>query len=207
MRHQIPLIITFVAGITMIVQYFVPHEPFAALSQQFRIWFLIIATFAMILGVGNIIKIHVERISRARPGWGYSVILLAGLATTAISGIGWGIQPGTIFFYLFWNLLIPLGSTMFALLAFFITSAAYRAFRARTAEATLLLAAAIIVMLSRVPVGTYLWDRFPIVGNWIMDYPNTAGQRAIMIGIALGVVSASLRIILGIERTYMGAGK
>jgi hypothetical protein len=42
---------------------------------------------------------------------------------------------------------------------------------------------------------------------WIMNYPNLAGQRAIMIGIGLGVVAMSLRLILGIERTYLGEDK
>ncbi|OPX32379.1 MAG: hypothetical protein B1H40_02635 [Candidatus Latescibacteria bacterium 4484_181] len=204
MRRQVPLVITFVAGIIMIIQYFIPHEPFAGLQQRFNVWFLIISAFALILGIGNLIKIHGERISRQSAGWGYSVVLLVGLVTMSVVGIGWGIEPGTPFFYLFWNIQIPLSSTMFALLAFFIASASYRAFRARSFEATLLLAAAILVMLGRVPLGNFLWHRLPAVATWIMNYPNTAGQRAIMIGIALGVISSSLRIILGIERGLGG---
>jgi hypothetical protein len=206
MQRQIPLVITFLAGTVMIMQYFIPHWPFSALQQLFNRWYLVIAVFAMILGIGNLVKIHWQRLYRHKSGWWYSAVLLSALGVMGVAGIGWGIERGTFFYYLYWNMYIPMSSTMFALLAFFVASASYRAFRARTTEATLLLGAAILVMLGRVPLGNYLWDKLPLVGEWIMDYPNMAGQRAIMIGIALGVVSTSLRIILGIERTYL-AGK
>ena len=37
-----------------------------------------------------------------------------------------------------------------------------------------------------------------------MDVFNTAGMRAIKIGVALGIVSTSLRVLLGIDRSYLG---
>lgn len=204
MKKQIPLIITFVAGMVMILQYFVPHRPFSDIQQLFNTWYVIIAVFAMILGIGNLLKIHTIRLQRRPNGWRYSVVLLVGFSVMFVAGMGWGIERGSFFDFLFWNTHLPMSSTMFALLAFFVASASYRAFRARTPEATLLLISAIVVMIGRVPLGNYIWDKLPLLGDWIMSYPNMAGQRAIMIGIALGVVSTSLRIILGIERTYLG---
>jgi hypothetical protein len=93
---------------------------------------------------------------------------------------------------------------MFAMLAFFIASAAYRAFRARTMEATILLAVAVVVMMGRIPVGQLLWSGLPGLTEWIMNHPNLAVQRGIIIGAALGAASMSIRVILGIERTYLG---
>ncbi|MCS7245670.1 MAG: hypothetical protein N2504_05770 [candidate division WOR-3 bacterium] len=43
----------------------------------------------------------------------------------------------------------------------------------------------------------------PSLSNWIMQYPNTAGQRAIILGLTLGSIAFSLRIIFGIERGYI----
>lgn len=101
-------------------------------------------------------------------------------------------------------ILIPIQATMFALLAFFIASAAYRAFRARNVLSSLLLFAALIVMLRFMP-GPW-GDLFSKTSAWIMNVPNMAAQRAITIGIGLGIVATALKVVLGIERGYMGKG-
>jgi hypothetical protein len=99
---------------------------------------------------------------------------------------------------------IPLQATMFSLLAFFIASAAFRAFRARSLESTLLLAAGAVVMLGQVPLGDQLTGG--LASRWLaflMVYVNAAGQKAIIIGATLGVLATGLRIVLGIERSYL----
>ena len=120
---------------------------------------------------------------------------------------------GSLFQTVYQFAYVPLGSTMYALLGFFVASASYRAFRAKNREATILLIAAFIILLGRTPFGMYLtaWIpedfsilQIPNLAVWIMNSPNLAGQRAILIGIGLGVVSMSLRLILGVERTYLG---
>ena len=123
-------------------------------------------------------------------------------------------SPGSVFNWMYQWTFSPLQSTMFSLLAFFVASASYRAFRAKTKEATLLLAAATIILVGRTPLGHYLtfwlpeplqFFHIPNLSGWILGTPNLAGQRAIIIGIALGIISTSLKIILGIERSYLGA--
>jgi len=134
------------------------------------------------------------------------------------------VQESKPFMWMYDNLFVPMQATMFSILAFYIASAAYRAFRARTKEATVLLITAILVMLGRVPLGTLLiryWSDghwVPVMGlsgdqeflswftEWILNVPSMAAQRGIMIGIGLGMISTALRIIFGIERTYMGGG-
>ena len=108
------------------------------------------------------------------------------------------------------------GSTMFALLAFFVASASFRAFRIKSKEAGLLMFSAFIVMLGNVPLGNMiskLWTWIPFIGqyleisaikDWIMTYPSSAAQGAILIGAMLGYISSSLKIILGVERSHLG---
>jgi len=213
MRREIPLIITFICGATMVVQFFIPHAPFSGLKAYFQHSYMVIAAFAMILGIGNLLKLHAKKVRDKRPKWGYSIVLMAGLVVIAVPGFFFGgIKQDTVFDFIFQNALVPMQSTMFALLAFFVASASYRAFRARTVDAALLLTAGFLVMLGRVPIGDSLtWfmpDGFRMsdLANWIMAVPNTAGQRAIMMGAGLGIVATSLRVILGIERSYLGGG-
>jgi hypothetical protein len=115
----------------------------------------------------------------------------------------WG-PTGRVYTWLYDHVFSPCNATMFALLAFFIASAAFRAFRARNVEAGLLLGAAILIMIGRVPIGRALSPVFPAIAEWIVDIPNNAGRRAIMMGAALGAIATSLRVILGLERSHLG---
>jgi len=144
-----------------------------------------------------------------KQGWQYSYVLLFGLILVLVTGFQSWFKYNTpfelrsSFMYSYIHIIVPLQATMFALLAFFISSAAYRAFRARTFEATLLLIAAAIVMLGRVPIGKMIWDKIPMLSDWLLNVPQLAAKRGIQIGVYLGGVVMSLRIILGIERTYL----
>jgi uncharacterized membrane protein YozB (DUF420 family) len=209
MRREVPLILTAIVGITMIIAHFIP--PLNILKDLFEDWFFIIAAFAIYLGILNLILINGDKIYKKQKGWPFGVVVILGFLVITIIGIffsgGKSFQdPGTPFYYIYMNLYYPLSATMFALLAFFVASASYRAFRARNVEATMLLGAAFILMLGRVPIGywisAWLGHTLANAADWIMDFPQLAGQRAIMIGIALGVVSSALRVILGLERAY-----
>ncbi|MCD6246685.1 hypothetical protein J7J58_07305, partial [candidate division WOR-3 bacterium] len=101
----------------------------------------------------------------------------------------------------------PMQAAMFSLLAFYIASAAFRSFRARTPEATVLLITATIVMLGRVPIGSLIYRGLPGITEWILSTVSLAAQRGILLGVGLGSIATSMKIILGIERSYLGGGE
>ncbi len=140
----------------------------------------------------------------------YGIGVLPELFPKAFAFLGSAEADGkeeSFFNFLFHYALVPMEATMFALLAFYIASAAFRAFRARNVEATLLLVAAVLIMIGRVPLGEAIHPVFTDIQQWIMDFPNTAAKRAVMIGVGLGMVSTALKLMLGIERAYLGGGK
>jgi len=214
-KRTVPLYLTAFIGVAYVVQYFVPHPPFSGLQNLLSDWVSIIAAFAIWLGALNLMKVSGNTVYRRARGWPYATIIIASFFVTVVVGffLSGGArfqEPGTPFDWIYQNVYNPLSATMFGVLAFYVASAAYRAFRARNLQASLLLIAGFLVMLGRVPVGDMLTGFLPEgyrlsdLSDWIMNVPNTAGQRAIMIGIALGTVSTSLRLILGIERSHLG---
>ena len=230
MKRQVPLIITTIAGFVLIAAYFIPYTQ--TWGETTAIWFDVLASIAFILGGGNLIRVHLKKISDRVAGWGYSVIVLVSFITTLTVGLAKvGVAPaaqfpafswsgpyrqmGAPFWYLYEYAYVPLTATMFAMLAFYIASAAFRAFRAKNVDASLLLGTAFIILLGRTFAGTILTGWIPPdsifsglrVENltvYIMNVFTTAGNRAIMIGIALGIVATALKILLGVDRSHLG---
>lgn len=340
LKRQIPLFIVIGVGLLTLFGNFINNKVIQGfVNNDATQWFDIIASFAIVLGALNMLKLQMQKIIRKQTNWQYSILAIAGFAFAIYAGFfyrgtnyiviteiqessiapasellvsklslgnpiiiqekirnategyeiptnfmttssaqllmnkleeydlkmelnskPWGAHlqtKGSLFYWMFFNIYTPLQATMFALLAFFVASASYRAFRIRNFEATLLLVSGIILMLGRVPVGDLIpwwavaivlvfglgaifapwvrdrkilfglivggiiiflgggfslgWQETPpsfllitVIQDWIFDYPTTAGSRALMIGIALGIVATSFRIILGMERSFLG---
>lgn len=220
MRTTVPVLVAFFSGLILVVSFFFRKGTWLGdLEQELTVWLTIVGGFTLLLGVVSITRVNLAAVKRKKAGWGYKVLTLIAIFAMAIPSIlspEWsplfGRTEGTsIYDWLFQYLMSPMMATMFATLAFYIASAAYRAFRARSAEATLLLVTATLIMLWRIPMGEWFLNLFPgdipyLLNTYIMGGINMAVQRGIIIGAALGAASMSLRIILGIERTYMGKG-
>jgi positive regulator of sigma E activity len=185
-----------------------------AISDLFRQhispWMTIVSAFAVGLASVNLLRVHTRAIARKRNDWIYSVILIVTLAIYAgfRTYVELNLSNATAaanYALIFNNILTPLSAAMWALLAFYVASASYRAFRARSAEATVLLISAIVVMLGAAPVGALIWSRFPDVQRWLLEVPNMTGQRGILIGAAIGGFVTSLRVLLGMERGHLGS--
>jgi hypothetical protein len=209
MKRQVPLAITFLFGIFMILQYFLPHPVIRMLAGRFQQWAIIVLSFAYILGVSNLLRVNGMKVVRREKDWVYKLVLVVALLATLVIGLIQGVSRGTFFIdRIYMKMYMPMMATMYASLAFFIASAAFRAFRIRTWQTGLLAVTALIVMVGRIPlVYNFVWTRYPDLVEWIMNVPNVVAYRAILIGAALGAIATGLRVIFGIERSYLGGGE
>lgn len=233
MSKTAPVVIAGLVGFLMIVAYFSPPlMPWRNITQE---WYTIVAAIAVFLGGVNLCIHHLKKVSDREAGWGFSAVTLVSLAVTVAVGLlkvgvvpdtiehldhhwsGQFQQEGSAFWWIFQYVFSPILSTMFGLLAFYVASAAFRAFRAKNFEAVLLLLTALIVLVGQTKDREFTSFILPASADSRLPYVPiadltefirktfvTAGQRAIMIGVALGVVATSLRVILGLDRAYLG---
>jgi len=185
-------------GLVVLLSYFV--DAFNNLGGLMIGWATIVVAFALLLGIINVLRVHFDRIKNRQQGWFYSAILIISFAVALILGRNGPTSVGgqTLFEYV----LRPLESTLFALVAFFIATAAYRAFRVKNFETFLFVAFAIIVLLGQVPAGFQLWPDLPLIKEWILRVPALAGTRGILLGVSLGTIATGLRVLLAADRPY-----
>ncbi len=203
-------VVATVAGLFVLIDIFLDQAPDALINLPpntptvggfFVGWAAIITAFALLLGFANVVRVHLGRVRRFQPGAVYSgVLVLAMLATVGLGIIGGPTSASGRF--LFNNILQPLEATFAALLALFIATAAYRAFRIRDFESTLFVLLALVVLLGQLPIAIYLWEQLPIIKDFIIEVPTLAGVRGILLGVALGTIATGLRVLIGVDRPY-----
>jgi hypothetical protein len=234
MSRSVAVLIASLAGITMVLSKFL--VPLGDAEVKVADWFNVLAAIAFVLGGANLLKMNLLAISARGPGWGYSTVTLAAfLATLGVGVLKVGVPPaaafpnvpfsgekdvaGSALWWLYEYAMSPITGTLFAMLAFYVASAAFRAFRAKNAAAVFLLATAFIVLLGRTYAGVLATSWIPHDNAWlswlrlenlsavIMSVFTNAGTRAMIIGIAIGVAATSLKILLGLDRSYLGGAR
>lgn len=205
LKSRLPIVVTFAAAFIIVAQFYFNIPAWKTLAAELLRWNVIIAAFALALGIGGIIRLHWGRISRRSPDAFYSFATLITLAI--FLGVGL-IQTtrGKTYTWLYDYIYNPVSATSYATTFFFVTSAAYRAFRIKNSYAAVLMISAILMMLQ---VGAFaaLMPFAPRISAWIWNIPTSAGMRAVVIGGALSLVGNSFRVIVGLERGHLGGGE
>ena len=202
MKKEIPILIGFFATIGWYLEFFMAGTFFENWKMFFTNGFKTVAIVGLLVGAFSVLRINYMKIKYNNDRW-YSIYMLSMIMVMIILGMLRGVNPGTPFDAMFTYGFVPLNATVFSLLAFYVASASYRSFRAKSVEAGFLLVAAILIMLSKIPLGEAMWDKIPVIGEWIMDGPTSAGKRAILFGAYLGGLTMMIRIAFGLERSHL----
>ncbi|MHB1461371.1 MAG: hypothetical protein ACYC1M_08845 [Armatimonadota bacterium] len=232
-RKTVIAIITFIGGLYFALEFFWPTcgkpdgcGPIKTGENLFSSWLVPISDFARVMGgmtiavgIWGLLRVHGRNLAKLRKGWPSSLALIISIAAITVIGMmqQYGSSKTTLAFannawdIMFNNMLISMDSSMFSLVAFYIVSASYRAFRIRSTEATILMITAFMVMLGAIPLGNMLtawipvdgpfaWMRVEVIKQWILQEVSAAALRGVGFGLSVGGLAIALRLWLSLER-------
>jgi len=204
-RRDIPLVITFLIGVIAVMDY---YTTFTSVKDVFTIiknWGIVLEAFALGLGAVNLFRVHGRRISQRSTDWIFSALLLFMLVLFVVVGLGTGqYEAGTQYQWIYNSFFLPIGSTMYSSLAFYMAFGAYRVLRARNLDAFLLFVTAIFVILGNTPIFPATAPQFFYIREWIFTAIVGGTYRGIRIGVGIGAVVIGIRTLIGMETGYLG---
>ncbi len=199
----IPLIILYLTVFLVLADYFtdglVDH-----FGQVLALWVSLISGVLLLVGLGNVARVHLRRIFNRQPGALYSGVLLVSALAVIIAGVVGQVRGAGNSFtdWIYQYIYQPLSTTLFSLLAFLLVATAARALRIGTVESTLLVVGALIVLLGQLAIGPAT-SNLGQLSQWFQNYPVLGAIRGILIGTALGAIATSLRYLLGVDNQYL----
>lgn len=202
-RREIILFITGIVGGLNLFEYFFAVKEVAAVASTIRTWVVVISAFALGLGIITAFRVHISHVKRRTKGqWPFSIWLMGFFVLLTLIGL-WNTKF-IVYDWTFKNVYVALSTTLYAITGFYIFSAAYRAFRARSIEAAILIVSGVLILLRNAPIGEVIWKGFPILGEWVLMKGQVGGMRTLTFVAAVGLVVYGIRTLLGMERGYYG---
>jgi len=201
-RTWVPTVVGSVTGLLALAGYLFPNTAFAASRDRLVDWAVIVAAFALILGIFNVFHVHAKRIARAGDGRWYSLALII-TATLAwipplIVGPSHSVTRAALDY-----VIRPLGGSLAAVLVFTLTLSAARMLRHRRSLTSILfLVVVALTLVGTTPLLGVEW--LADIRSWLVQVPGLAGFRGLVLGVALGTIITGLRVLMGVDHPQAG---
>lgn len=193
-------------GLIVLQGYFFDLDALQGVRTLILQWAVVLAAAALLLGVLNLLAVHLSKIAAQEKGWLYSALLIGGLLITLLVGLFFG-EESPLLLSLFQYVQQPVESSLAGLLAVSLTLGAVRLIsRRRDLRTYIFLATSFVVLLGTGPwlIGSNSGLHQLMVGarNWLSQVWAAGAARGLLLGVALGATATGLRVLLGADRPY-----
>jgi hypothetical protein len=193
-------------GLIVLQGYFFDLNALQGVRTLILQWAVVLAAAALLLGVLNLLAVHLSKIAAQEKGWPYSALLIGGLLITLLVGLFFG-EESPLLLSLFQYVQQPVESSLAGLLAVSLTLGAVRLIsRRRDLRTYIFLATSLVVLLGTGPwlFGSNSGLHQLMVGarNWLSQVWAAGAARGLLLGVALGATATGLRVLLGADRPY-----
>ena len=203
-KRLFPLLISSVTGVFVLVSLVQPNVAGDALLQVAQIT----TAVGLIIGLLHVFAVHLRAVRTSAQGWTTSIVVavsavtvfLLELAPATIGGTI-GADAGAFSADVFRYVFQPLATSVLALLTFFALRASWRALAQRPGEGLVVVLVAVIFLVAGGPWAALLPGLRETL-QWIEVYPVLGVTRGLLLGIGIGAVVATVRLLLGFDQPY-----
>jgi hypothetical protein len=204
-QAPVAMVVAIAAGLLMLMTYIFPLDGLRAFILNLV---MIGAAAALVIGVVNLLSVHVKKIRKQESTVGSLALVLALVFTflvTLLEGYttiypDW--LPGSE--WLLANVQLPVESALMGVLAITLMYAAARLVTHRPNIFSVLFVLTLLITL----VASTQFGLESGLGQWVRKIVShglaSGGARGILIGVALGTIATGLRILMGFDRPYGG---
>lgn len=200
LRAPISTAIAISFGLLVLLGIFIPD--LADFRNRILNWAMLLAAMALLLGLLNLAQVHWQRV-RGREKPVYSAVLIIAMVVTFAVTLLQGSDSATAE-WIFNYLVVPIETSLMAVLAVSLTLAAARVFQQRTELMNIVFIATLLLLL--VGAGPLFGVELPYFTRVVNPYINNVlalgAMRGLLIGVALGTITTGVRILIGADRPY-----
>lgn len=199
-------VLAIASGLIVLLGYFYPVQPLLDLRLLLTNWAVILAAMAVLIGIYNLVAVHMERIRTRQKGAAYGGVLVLSLIVTFGFGLVFG--PDDAFMRAAMEaIIVPVEASLMAILAVTLIYASIRLFRRRADLMSiifLVVAVIFLILIAPTPFGPIGGEQLNQSFVQFVGMFSNGGARGLLLGIALGALLTGLRVIFGVDRPYGG---